>query len=89
MMTLLGFGLVFVLFAVAVPVTVFAAGMGLADSIVIVANHFLVEIAFYTALAFGMNTQAVAKRYLRAKIHNDRVGAAVLGALGVRILLSR
>ena len=47
------------------------------------------EIAFYTALAFGMNTQAVAKRYLRAKIYIDRVGAAVLGALGVRILLSR
>ena len=78
-----------VLFAAAVLVTVFPAGIGLADSIVIVANHFLVEIAFYTALAFGMSTQAVAKRYMRAKIYIDRVGAAVLGALGVRILLSR
>ncbi len=78
-----------VLFAAAVLVTVFPAGIGLADSIVIVANHFLVEITFYTALAFGMSTQAVAKPYLRAKIYIDRVGAAVLGALGVRILLSR
>ena len=76
-----------VLFAAAL-VTVSPAGPGLAD-IVIVANHFLVEIAFYTALAFGMSTQAVAKRYMQAKIHIDRAAAAVLGALGVRILLSR
>ena len=89
MMALLDFGVVFVLFAAAVLVTVFPAGIGLADSIVIVANHFLVEIAFYTALAFGMSTQAVAKRYMQAKIHIDRAAAAVLGALGVRILLSR
>ena len=78
-----------VLFAAAVLVTVFPAGSGLADSIVIVANHFLVEIAFYTALAFGMSTQAVAKRYVWAKNYIDRAAAAVLGALGVRILLSR
>ena len=88
MMALLGFGVVFELFAAAVLVTVFPAGPGLADSIVIVANHFLVEIAFYAALAFGMSAQAVAKRYMRAKIYIDRVGAAVLGALGVRVLLS-
>ena len=78
-----------VLFAAAVLVTVFPAGLGLADSMVIVANHFLVEIAFYTALAFGMSTQAIAKRYMRAKTYIDRAAAAVLGALGLRILLSR
>ena len=78
-----------VLFAAAVLVTVFPAGPGLADSVVIVTNHFLVEIAFWTALAFGMSTQAAAKRYKQAKIYIDRAAAAVLGALGVRILLSR
>lgn len=78
-----------VLFAAAVLVTVFPAGIGVTDSIVIVANHFLVEIAFYTALAFGMSTQAVAKRYMQAKIYIDRAGSVVLGALGLRILLSR
>ena len=78
-----------VLFAAAILVTVFPAGISLADSIVIVANHFLVEIAFYTALAFGMSTQAVAKLYMQARIYIDRAGAAILGALGVRILLSR
>ena len=78
-----------VLYAAAVLVTVFPAGIGLADSIVIVANHFLVEIAFYTALASGMSTQVVAKRYMQATIYIDRAAAAVLGALGVRILVSR
>ena len=74
-----------VLFAAAVLVTVFPVGIGLADSVVIVANHFLVEIAFYTALAFGMSTQAVAKRYMRAKIYIDRLAAAILSALGPHI----
>ena len=74
-----------VLFAAAVLVTVFPAGPGLADSVVIVANHFLVEIAFYAALAFGMSTQAVAKRYVWAKIYIDRAAAAILGALGPHI----
>ena len=78
-----------VLFAAAVLVTVFPAGIGVTDSIVIVANHFLVEIAFYSALAFGMSTQAVAKRYMQGKIYIDRMAAAVLGALGLRILLGR
>lgn len=78
-----------VLFAAAIVVTVFPAGIGVADSIVIVANHFLVEIAFYSALALGLSTQAVAMRYMQAKIYIDRAAAAVLGALGLRILLSR
>ena len=78
-----------VLFAAAVLVTVLPPRIGLADSVVIVANHFLVEIAFYTALAFGMSTRAVAKRYMQAKTYIDRTAAAVLGALGVRILLSK
>ena len=68
-----------VLFAAAVLVTIFPAGIGLADRMVIEANHFLVEMAFYTALAFGMSTQAVAKRYMRARIYIDRAAAAVLG----------
>ncbi len=78
-----------VLFAAAVLVTVFPAGISVTDSIVIVANHFLVEIAFYTALVFGMSTQAVTKRYMQARIYIDRAAAAILGALGMRILLSR
>ena len=67
----------------------FPAGIGVADSFVIVVNHLLVEIAFYTTLAFCMNTRAVSKRYLRAKTCMDRGAAVVLGALGLRLLISR
>ena len=51
-----------VLFAAAVLVTVFPAGINTTDSIIIVVNHFLVEIAFYTVLACRMSTHAVARR---------------------------
>lgn len=78
-----------VLFAAAVLVTVFPAGLNAAESALIVANHFLVEIAFYSTLAFCMSTQAVAKRYLRAKRHIDRAAALILGGLGLRLLLGR
>ena len=78
-----------VLFAGAVLVTVFPAGISIADSLVIVLNHFLVEIAFYTTLAFCMSTQIVARRYMRAKVYIDRGAAATLGALGLRVLIGR
>ena len=77
-----------VLFAAAVLVTIFPAGISSTDRIIIVVNHLFVEIAFYTALAYFMSTQAVATRYMRAKSSIDRVAAIVLGVLGVRILLS-
>ena len=78
-----------VVFAGAVLVTVFPAGISIADSLVIVLNHFLVEIAFYTTLAFCMSTQIVARRYMRAKVYIDRGAAATLGALGLRVLIGR
>ena len=56
---------------------------------VIAVNHLLIELSFYTALAYCLNTEAVTARYLRAKTWIDRGAAAVLGALGLRILLSR
>ena len=78
-----------VLFAAAVLVAVFPAGLSVAESFVIVINHFLVEVAFYTTLAFCMSTQAVSKRYMRAKVYIDRGAAIILGALGIRLVLSR
>ena len=78
-----------VLFAAAVLVAVFPAGLSVTDSFVIVINHFLFEVAFYATLAFCMSTQAVAKRYMRAKAYIDRGAAIVLGALGIRLVLSR
>ena len=77
------------LFAGAVLVAVFPAGISVVDTVVIVINHFLVEIAFYTILSFCMSTQAVSERYIRAKAFIDRGAAVVLGALGIRLILSR
>ena len=78
-----------VLVAAAVLVAVFPAGIGAVDSFVIVFNHFLVEVAFYTTLAFCLSTRRVATRYMQAKAYIDRFAAAVLGALGFRLLWSR
>ena len=78
-----------VLFAAAVLVAVFPAGLSVAESFVIVINHFLLEIAFYAALAFCMSTQAVSERYMQAKAHIDRGAAIILGALGIRLVLER
>ena len=55
----------------------------------IVVNHFLVELAFYTTLALCLSTEAVARRYMQAKAYIDRFTAIVLGALGLQLLSSR
>ena len=78
-----------VLFAAAVLIAIFPEGLGAVNSVVIAVNHLLIELSFYTVLALVLNTEAVAGRYLRAKTWIDRGAAAVLGALGLRILLSR
>lgn len=78
-----------VLFAAAVLITVFPAGLSVIESFVIVFNHFLVEVAFYTILAFSMSTQAISRRYMQAKIYIDRGAAVIFGALGFRLALSR
>ena len=78
-----------VLFAAAVLVVVFPAGIDVVDSLVIVVNHFLVEVAFYTTLAFCLSTEVVAKRYMQAKAYIDRFASVVLGALGARLLWNR
>ena len=78
-----------VLFAAAVLIAIFPGGLGAVNSVVIAVNHLLIELSFYTVLALVLNTEAVAGRYLRAKTWIDRGAAAVLGALGLRILLSR
>lgn len=77
-----------VLFAAAVIVAIFPAGLSPANGLVIVANHLLVEIVFYTTLAFCMSTQAVAARYMRARLYIDRAAASILGALGLWIAIS-
>jgi threonine/homoserine/homoserine lactone efflux protein len=78
-----------VLFAAAVIVVVFPKGLSLTDKAIIVGNHLMIELLFYSALAMLMSTQTVSRRYLRLKPVLDRVAAGVLGALGVRLLAER
>ena len=53
---------------------------------IVVANHFVVEVLFYLSLSIAMSSRAVAKRYLGAKVYFDRIAAVVLTALGLRLL---
>ena len=78
-----------VLFAGAVLVVVFPAEISLAEKTLVALNHLIVEFSFYTALAFWMSTQAVRRRYLRAKVYIDRAASVILGALGLRLLVDR
>ncbi|MHA6323970.1 LysE family translocator [Roseivivax sp. CAU 1753] len=78
-----------VLFAASVLVVIFPAGLQLADKALIVANHFAVEVAVYGLFAALLATPPARAGYLRLKTGMDRVAAAVLGALGLRLLLDR
>lgn len=78
-----------VLFAAAVLIVIFPATMPLADKGLVVLNHLLVEVVVYAVLASALSTPAVSRQYLRAKLYFDRVASVVLGALGLRLLLSR
>ncbi|MGW8369797.1 MAG: LysE family translocator [Gammaproteobacteria bacterium] len=78
-----------VLFAASVLILVFPADMSAMESLVVISNHAVVELSFYTLLAIGMSTTAVSERYLRAKRHIDRAAAVVLGSLGIRLWVGR
>ena len=78
-----------VLFAAAVLLVVLPSVRSSLDNVLIVFNHLVVEIVFYTGLAYAVGTTAFRTRYLGAKLYVDRLAACVLGLLGVRLLLSR
>lgn len=78
-----------VLFAAAVLVVIFPPDMSLFDKGIVVANHLLIELLFYTTLSLMMSDVAVSRQYLRAKRWFDRGAAVVLAALGLRLLFQR
>ena len=78
-----------VLFAGAVIVVIFPAGLSWSDSALIVVNHFLVEITVYTAMALGLSSAPARAAYLRLKLWADRIAAGIMGALGLRLLFSK
>ena len=78
-----------VLFAAAVLVVIFPAGLTPAEVGLITLNHLLVEIIAYSALAWLLARDAVRIRYLALKHIFDRAAATILGALGLRLLIDR
>ncbi|MEO3414818.1 LysE family transporter [Roseovarius sp. CAU 1744] len=78
-----------VLFASAVLLVIFPPDMGLSGKMIVVVNQFVVESLAYALFAFALSTRPARDGFLRLKPRLDRVTAAVLGALGLRLLLDR
>lgn len=78
-----------VLFASAVLLVIFPPDMALSGKAIIVLNQFVVESLAYFAFAMLLSTRPARDGFLRLKTALDRVTAAVLGALGLRLLLDR
>lgn len=78
-----------VLFAASVLVVIFPPDMTLAQKTLIVANHLAVEWIAYGLFALALSTKPARDGYLRLKPIFDRLAAAVLGMLGLRLLTDR
>lgn len=78
-----------VLFASAVLLVIFPQDMALAEKAFVVLNHLLVELICYTGFALLLSSGPARRTYLRAKLWMDRFAAVVMGALGLRLLISR
>ncbi|MBK1636880.1 lysine transporter LysE [Rhodovulum adriaticum] len=78
-----------VLFAASVLIVIFPPDLTLAQKGLIVGNHLVVELIVYALFAAALSTSAARNGYLAAKPHLDRLAAAVLGALGLKLILSR
>ena len=75
-----------VLFAAAVLVVIFPAGLPPAQVALIVGNHLLLEVAGYALIAWALSRPAARAAYMGARRWLDRLAALVLGALGLRLL---
>ncbi|MEM6310734.1 MAG: LysE family transporter [Pseudomonadota bacterium] len=78
-----------VLFAAAVILVVFPQGIAAFDIAIIVLNHFVLELVFYTGLALALSTPVIRNRYLSFKPVFDRIAATMLGVFGMRLLMEK
>ena len=78
-----------VFFSAAVLIVIFPTEMTVFENALVVLNHLVVELLFYGTLAFGMSSSAISTRYLRIKVYIERTASIVIGALGLRLLVSR
>lgn len=78
-----------VLFAASVLVVIFPPGLSLAEKAMIVGNHFAVEVLVYAGFAAALASPPARAGYLRLKPLLDRIAGAVLGLLGLRLLVGK
>jgi threonine/homoserine/homoserine lactone efflux protein len=78
-----------VLFAAAVLVVVFPKGLDAMQSLIIVGNHIMVEVAFYGFFASLFGSGVARRSYLNARPVIDRAAAALMGTLGLKLILDR
>mgnify|MGYP000221084599 CR=1 FL=1 len=78
-----------VMFAAAVLVVIFPPGLSVGEKAFIFFNHLAVELTALPLLVVLLSTGVVRARYLAAKPVLDRIAAAILGVLGLRLLLQR
>ena len=76
-----------VLFAAAVLVVIFPAGLSASQIALVVGNHLLIELAGYGLIAWTLSRPAARDAYLGARRWLDRLAAVVLAALGTRLAL--
>ncbi|MEM1364225.1 MAG: LysE family transporter [Pseudomonadota bacterium] len=78
-----------VLFAGAIIVVIFSAGLPVGGTALIVVNHFVLEVIAYTGFAFALSTPTARRAFLSGKTWFDRVAGTLMGALGVRLLFDK
>lgn len=78
-----------VLFSASVVVVIFPPGLSLADIGVILANNFALEAGGYLCFAALLSTPPARTGYLKLKPVFERLAAAVLGLLGLRLIFSK
>ncbi|UOA27534.1 LysE family transporter [Pseudosulfitobacter sp. DSM 107133] len=77
------------LFAGAIIVVIFPQGLDPVHIALIVANHFVLELVFYTACAVLLSTGPARARYIAAKPVLDRIAAVALGGFGLKLLTGK
>ena len=77
------------LFAAAVIVVIFPAGLSVGDKTLIALNHLAVELAIQPLIVLALSAGGVARLIAGWKPVVDRVVAGLLGALGLRLLADR
>lgn len=77
------------LFAAAVIVVVFPQNMTPAGIGLVLLNHLILEMLFYTFLAMLLSSPPARAGYLRLKPFFDRVAALMLGGFGLKLLLGK